>query len=142
MNRVYESKHGLMGPLDRHEKELLVLNRKIRWEKGGISIEADTKHVTEAVKALGLEGAKPVVTPAVRDVSDLGKPGSSDGGKSDENGVGPDGRYATMVGGSGMGGGDSKELVGDEATLYRSVTARFLYLSQDRPDTVCGEGIF
>ena len=50
MEKVYESKHGPLDPGGKDEKELTVLNRKIRWENAGISLEADTKHVSEAVK--------------------------------------------------------------------------------------------
>ena len=85
-----------------------MLNRKIRWEKEGLSLEADTKHVTEALKALGMEGSKSVVTPAIRDPSDMGKGKSYDGGVTDSRGVGEDGRYATMVGGSGYGDQESR----------------------------------
>ena len=127
-------------PAPRHEKALTVLNRKVRWEGDGISLEADVKHITEAVQDLDLAEAKSVVTPAVRDLSDMGKVDNGGGGAC-INGidVGSDGRPLTMVGGSGNQEGDNTLLEGYDITNYRSVTARFLYLSQDRPDnsTLC-----
>ena len=51
--------------------------------------------------------------------------------------LGVDGRPVTEVGGSGVDGtGDSTPLEGKDITLYRSVTARFLFLSQAGPDIV------
>ena len=44
-----------------------MLNRIIKWEEHGISIEADAKHVKAMIEETGLKDAKAVMTPGVRD---------------------------------------------------------------------------
>ena len=46
------------------DKEAAVLNRKITWSPEGVWWEADTRHAQEIIKALNLEKATPVTTPA------------------------------------------------------------------------------
>ena len=47
------------------DKQLQILNRTVRWSSRGLWIEADPRHVKEVIKALGLEGASPALTPGV-----------------------------------------------------------------------------
>ena len=67
MNENFEAKHELLGPEGHMKRSIVVLNRTIRWESTGITIEADVKHQRKIVEALGLEDANPVKTPAIQD---------------------------------------------------------------------------
>ena len=67
MDKRFEATHKVMGRRDSLEKELRILNRIVRWCTHGIEIEADPRHVKTIIKELGLESARPVATPAVRD---------------------------------------------------------------------------
>ena len=122
-----------MGPRKGDLKELKILNRKIKWEVDGITLEADERHVIEALKALDLENAKGVATPAVRPPKEMGSEGRAIKSVQGFN-VGEDGRPLCQTGGSGGEPSDVAELDDVSTKLYRSVTARFLYLSQDRPE--------
>ena len=48
-----------------------MLNRIMSWERHGISIEADKKQIEEATRALGIEEAKAVSTPGVREYEEV-----------------------------------------------------------------------
>ena len=52
---MLECKHKVLGPARSDFKEIVVLNRTLRWEKAGISIEADAKHAELVVKQLKLQ---------------------------------------------------------------------------------------
>ena len=67
MDEKYEAKHQVIGPRADHAKSMKVLNREIKWEDKGITIEADKKHVRAIIQELGLEGAKAVSTLGVKD---------------------------------------------------------------------------
>ena len=48
-------------------KQVTILNRVLRWEEDGISIEADPKHVDFIIKGCGLTaGSNPVWTTGVK----------------------------------------------------------------------------
>ena len=62
-----------MGPAASQFKELVMLNRTLKWSKKGITSHADPRHAQDIIKDLGLEGAKSAPTPAVRDPDAEGK---------------------------------------------------------------------
>ena len=140
MNEKYESKHIRMGASKGAVKTIKVLNRIIRWEDESISIEADTRHVITAMKDLNLSDAKGVSTPAIREHTDKRHDNEGDEyGEKTVKGrkikVQEDGRPVTCMGSVMKSGGEEdEELGGEEATLYRSVVARFNYLAPDRQD--------
>ena len=47
-------------------KEVIVLNRVIRWTSDGLEYEADPRQAEKFVEECGLQGANPVATPGVR----------------------------------------------------------------------------
>ena len=55
----YEIKTQMIGEATDLDKQLLILNRTVRWSSRGLWIEADPRHVKEVIRALGLEGASP-----------------------------------------------------------------------------------
>ena len=65
----YECKMvGCLGPDESDDKEIVVLNRIIRYlddDGPEIQIECDARHAEIVVKDLGLAAAKPVATPSV-----------------------------------------------------------------------------
>ena len=140
MNIKYESKHVRMGEAPELKKSLKILNRIVTWETESISIEADTRHVETAMRDLKLTEAHGVCTPAVREQVD--KRFDEEGEKVKEVVVGKqkislqsDGRPITNMASKKLQEAvDEEELEGEEATLYRSVVARFNYLAPDRPD--------
>jgi len=50
-----------------HEHEVSYLNRRLRWTKGGLTIEGDSKHVITLLKEWGMEQCKGLATPVSRD---------------------------------------------------------------------------
>ena len=67
MNKKYESKHVRLGESRGAVQSIKVFNRIITWEKHSIGVEADTRHIITALSDLGLNEAREVVTPAVRE---------------------------------------------------------------------------
>ena len=67
MSNKYEAKHQMMGPGRDHLKKMKVLNREIEWHAKKITMEPDTKHVKAVIKELGLENARVMSTPGVKD---------------------------------------------------------------------------
>ena len=63
----YESKHSILGPSNKHEKTIRVLNRVLSWGQDGIRYEADQRHADIVVSELGLKDAKPVSTPGPKE---------------------------------------------------------------------------
>ena len=53
---------GRLDPGEKHGKEATIVNRVMRWCEGSIEYEADPRQAENLVYALGLEGAKSVVT--------------------------------------------------------------------------------
>ena len=58
----YEIKTQMIGEAADLDKQLQIL---MRWSSRGLWIEAHPRHVKEVMKALGLEGASPALTPGV-----------------------------------------------------------------------------
>ena len=50
-----EVKAKTMGPLKSQEKELVILNRTVRWSQAGIEWEADPRHAQVVINELWLE---------------------------------------------------------------------------------------
>ena len=98
------------------------MNRTISWTRSGILYQADGKHAQVAIAQLGLEEAKVVATPMMRE-------STSEGDDDDEK----DSERGGLLG-------------DDQARLFRSVIARLNYLASDRPDLqfavrVCSSGM-
>jgi hypothetical protein len=98
---------GRLGPCHDDQKSMRILNRVVEWSDAGISYEADQRHAEIFVKHLGLEGeSRSMCTPGVK----------------------------------GVKGSDEEEaelevpLNGSDATMYRAIVARGIYLAQDRSD--------
>ena len=67
MERKYElTETGRIGPGEADGKEVKVLNRLIRWTASGIEYEGDPRQLERLVLDLGLEGAKRVGTPGMK----------------------------------------------------------------------------
>ena len=152
MNQKYESKHIRLGTTKGAVKQIKVLNRIITWEEESISVEADTRHIMTALKDLGLEVAKEVVTPALREHGE--KSNDQEGIEAGERivkgkrmKIQGDGRPLTYMASKRVKeDNEEEELQADEATLFRSVVARFNYLSPDRQDIMyavreCAKGM-
>ena len=118
------------------EKSGRILNRVIEWDRDGITIEADQRHVREILKGLELERANHSVTPCDVERRDESK-GENRCGRGqtnhrwddvndDENRDRP-----RIVDDDAI---DSQALPGGDVTRYRALVARISYLSQDRPD--------
>ena len=61
-----ELKHGgRIGPEDRDGSEARVLNRVVCWDRDGLRMEADQRHVEIALKAMDMEDSRAVGTPGV-----------------------------------------------------------------------------
>ena len=84
---------------------MVFLGRVLTWEASGIRYEADPRHAELVVQGLGLQGAKPAVTPGVKE---------SEVRDEDEK--------------------SNPFMSSADATSYRALVARLNFLSQDRPD--------
>jgi len=60
-------KKARLGPDEGDDKSARLLNRVISWEKDGIALEADQRHVEIVLKQLGLEGGRAVGTPGTKE---------------------------------------------------------------------------
>jgi len=73
MSERYKLKlRGILGPDSWDDKELIILNRIIRWDDDGIRYEPDPRHAEMIITQLNLRGARPVGTPGVK-VTDIGE---------------------------------------------------------------------
>ena len=52
----------MLGPTHRDDKEVVVLNRAVKWGKTGIELEADQRHADIIIKQTNLTGANGVKT--------------------------------------------------------------------------------
>ena len=108
IEKVFQLRTQRIGGRRGLDRELTILNRRVRWTPQGYEIEADDRHVKEVLEGLGLERSNSVATPAVAQKKD---------------GKGATGSEA-----------EGEKLGRSQATKYRSLIARLNYLSQDRPD--------
>ena len=61
------TKRGRLGSGAEDQKEMILLNRVVRWvDDVGIEIEADPRQAERLVAQLGLTGSNPVGTPGVK----------------------------------------------------------------------------
>ena len=104
----YEIKTQMIREAADLDKQLQILNRKVRWSFRGFWKETDPSYVKKVIKTLGLEGASPAPTPSVAAKGETRV-------EENEGSVDPD-------------------LVHEETTMFRTVAARLHDLSQDRPD--------
>lgn len=67
LRQRYELKvGGRLGPGGKDDKEGMVLNRIVRWCLDSVECEADPRQAEKLVHEIGLEGAKPAVTPGTK----------------------------------------------------------------------------
>ena len=135
ISKKYEINKQVLGGDPDLEKSGRILNRVIEWERDGITIEADQRHVREIIKGLGLERANHSATPCAVERRDEGKGGNRCGrrqSKHRRNDVNDDDNRSRpwMVDNDAI---DSQALTGGDITRYRALVARISYLSQD-PD--------
>ena len=107
MKAKYELKvRGVLGGAWGDQREVTIPNRKLRWEDDEITYEADPEHVRKLVEGIGLlADSNGLEKPAVKQaVEDVGDPHWNE------------------------------ELDPDDARLFRALSARANYLSQDRAD--------
>ena len=95
---------GRLGPGSDDDKSIRILNRIAEWREDSIRYEADQRHAELIVKHLGLGGGN------AKAVTTPGQKRT----KEEE--------------------GDEEELASAEATKYRALTARAMFLAQDRTD--------
>ena len=100
-----EIKSVIIGPGEHQDKEITLLNRKIRWGRQGIEWEADRKHAEQIVSELGLDSATGVGTPCIESIKELG-----------------------------VRRKEGRLLEGDEITRYRRLVAIANFLAADRAD--------
>ncbi len=94
---------GRLGPEEKDEKSIRILNRVVEWTAKGIRYEADQRHAEIIINELGIkEESKSLVNPATPST------------------------VATPE--------EEEELGTEQATMYRALTARGIYLAQDRTD--------
>ena len=118
------------------EKSGRILNRDIEWDRDGVTVEADQRHVREIMKGLELERANHSATPCVVERRDESK-GENRCGRgqtkhrwSDVNDN--DNRERSRM--ADDDAIDSQALAGGDITRYRALDARISFLTQDRPD--------
>ena len=97
---------GRLGPGKEDEKSIRILNRIVEWSESGIIYEADQRHAEIIVKQMGLS----------KESRSLSTPGNKLSMTTEDE------------------EGWMSEVGGHEATLYRALVARGVYLSQDRSD--------
>ena len=111
------------------------MNSVIAWNRDGITIEADQRHVREILKGLELERANHSATPCAMERKDEGK------GEHRRR----QGQVQTEHEREDMDNGDKRDrlqaddndspaLAGGSITRCRTLAAQISYLSQDRPD--------
>ena len=66
MEERFALKTTIVGNDEDMEKEVKVLNRKIKWEFQGLSYEADTRHVPDLLRGMNLEHVRPLGSPGAR----------------------------------------------------------------------------
>ena len=132
----YEIKIDIAGPEEQDAKELKVLGRIVSYGPRGISYEPDPGHMEAVIHELGLGTAKGVVTPGVKDESEVSAAEVLERRRSyapPSLSVGPAGEVFEGVP-PALGELPSPPLVGEALSRYQSLAARLNYYSLDRPD--------
>ena len=70
----FECTSRVLGPDAGQDLEVSFLNRLVRWCPDGVRYEHDPRHITEALRSSGMEGARPVVTPGVKETETEDEP--------------------------------------------------------------------
>ena len=135
-SKKYEIKKHVLGVHPDLEKSWRVLTRVIEWDRDGITIEADQRHVREIMKGLELERANHSVTPCAVERRDECKFVNRCGRRQTKhrwNDMNDDDNRdpPRMADDDAI---DSQVLVGGDTTRHRELVARISYLSQDRLD--------
>ena len=135
ISKKYEIKKQMIGEDPDLEKSGRTLNRVIKWNRDGITIEADQRHVREILTGLELERANHSATPCAVERKNEGKGESRRGQgqtQTERNASNNDDRDRPQV--ADDDDPDSQALANGDITRYRALVARISYLSQDRPD--------
>jgi hypothetical protein len=97
---------GVLGPEAKDSKEIVILNRTVRWGHSGISYEADEKHAAIICKELGLDmSSRGLQAPCIKETKE----------ELDDEEL-------------------NEPLLREDATKFRALAARANYLAQDRLD--------
>ena len=137
MSRKYEIEEQVIGEDPVLEKSGRILNRVIKWNHNGITIEADQRHVREILKGLELEQANCSATPRGVERIDEGKGESRcrqeeiQAGHEWDNANNGDDRDRPQM--ADDDDSDSQAFTNGDITRYRALMARISYLSQDPP---------
>ena len=130
LDNSFEAKHKVMGNDEHLLKELRILNRTVKWNPTGLTIEPDSKHVRVLLEEMNMNEAKPLSTPAVRAP---GAKNSKDEG-DDEDDLAEISEDKIRGNEEGDEGDKDEELDSEGGSKYRSWTARLNYLGIDRSD--------
>jgi hypothetical protein len=122
MRDTYECKVQTIGMGEKDAKELRILGRVVTLEHGGISYEADQRHVEAVCKALNIAHSNPCTSPSEREAGPKGEASRSRARRLGEP------AQARVVDDA------EEELDSDDKTLYQSLSARLNFLSMDRAD--------
>ena len=112
-----------LGPRLSQSRTATILGRTLALRHWGIEYEPDQQHVSRALKALGLTGAKGVETPGTDNVG---------GPKASE--ISEPRKTAKWHGPLEEVNEEDDLVTGEELKLFQSVAARFNFLAMDRPD--------
>ena len=121
ISKKYEIKKQVLGGDPEFEMSGRILHRVIEWDRDGITIEADQRHVREIMKGLKLERANHSATC---------RPGQTKHRWDDVND--DDDKDRPLMADDYASG--SQALTGGDITRYRAFVVLISYLSQDRPD--------
>ena len=67
LRKEFEVKTEILGPEKRHVQQVKILNRVVSWEDDGIVWEPDPRHAELIISQLGLENAKPLKLPGIKE---------------------------------------------------------------------------
>ncbi len=126
----YDVKTHLMGPEDRHEKQLRILNRIISWTDSGIEFEADQRHAELIVAAMSVTNG--VNTPGTREEATK----ASNPVETGQHHEGDDEEALRDLAERILPEDEPESpLLGrEDAKVFRGMAARANYLALDRPD--------
>ena len=131
MGENFECKCKVLGPAKNQFKEIVILNRTIRWAAHGIEYLADLKHATTIIEELMLDEAKEAKTPMGREevLKREKKRGRKEGQEDEKRG-----RKEEQEDEEEGEEEEDKAMNHQDAKRFRSLVARLNYLANDRPD--------
>ena len=124
LEEFYEIKDKTLGPDHGQLQQIRVLGRVISWESWGLQLEGDPAHLELGIEQLGLNDCKSVSTPG--EAEDCGVPAIEVTARrraADREAT----RWEVQE-------EEDKALDSNRGKVYASISARFNYLAQDRPD--------